>query len=172
MNDRPAFFGLLLLVPAVLFGILRASDTLGRLSSLGDSRLPGEGGASGDLPGVEILAAAHQSDHDAESYRPPERGRSPFDIAPAPAPPSPPKRSVPVPSRGAPRGSAERSIPEVMAVLADQGRIAVVLEVDGVSSGPIAAGSTFREWEVVAVDWNLVLLSRRGVNYSLPVKPR
>lgn len=154
MREWPSLLGLILLVPAVLFGVVQASHTLEDLSVTGDAAGRADAGAIGDLPGVEVLASARQSDHEGAQYTLPKPGRSPF------IPPVRKKRSI-IKDRGA--------IPQIVTVLADSGRIAVVLKSEGISSGPVIAGETFREWKVIDVSWEMVLLSREGVNYSLPV---
>jgi len=157
MRDWPSIVGLFILLPVLLLGIFRASETLSAVAELGETVPRVEERVIGDLPGAEILASARRIDRLANEYSVPTAERSPFARPPLK------KKSVRTDSG---------AIPRVVTVLADGGSIATVLQVGGAISGPILPGGSFLDWLVIDVDWELVLVSREGVIYSLPAEDR
>ncbi len=158
MREWPSLLGLILLVPAVLFGVVRASETLRGISEMGDKISLFDSEGIGDLPGVEILASARRSDQEAAQYVVTKPRRIPF--------------AAPSIRKARPVAKERTGIPMIVTVLADGGTIAVVLKSGGIISGPLSVGETFQEWNVLDVSWEMILLSKGGINYSLPVQKR
>ncbi len=160
MRGWPSLAGLILLLPALLFGIRRSSETLSSVADMADREVPGIETVAVDPPAVERIAAATRSDSIAARPTALPR-RSPFRRVASP----------PVKSGGdaAPPGKTVPGdgIPRVEAVLADHGRIAAVLRVGSRRSGPLGRGESFEGWEVVDVGWESVLVGRKGVLYTL-----
>ena len=158
MRDWPRIVGLVLMIPVTVYGALRASEMMSAVQEMAPP-VTEAGGAPHVLEGESIFNAARILDALAMDFDP-GAARSPFRAPVEGAPP-----------QAAPRARTPRAdFPQVVMVLSVDGRVKVVLEVGGERSGPIAAGSVFRGWTLLQAGWDVVLLERAGVIYTLPAR--
>ena len=158
MRGWPALAGLILFLPALLFGIRRSTETLSSVAALADHSSHGVEAPAGNLPAANLIVRAARSDSTAALSTVVPR-HSPFRRA---LPKKTGRRLSPPP----PEGDA---IPRVEAVLADHGKLSAVLRIGDRRSGPIGRGDSFDGWKVIGLDWESVLVGREGVIYTLSV---
>ncbi len=166
MSDSLSKIGAILLVPAVLFGLFRASAVVGELReeppSLPEARVVDSRAL---LPGTETLAASERIDRLAGESRSQAPTRSPFlrfggAGGASVVPPVPRPRVVP---------GKRAMIPRVVLVLErGGGENAVVIELGEDRSGPLMRGEAFQGWRIEQIDVGWVLIGRDGIIYTLP----